>query len=165
MFDPEIRTAAEAALAACRARGWTLATAESCTGGLIAGALTAISGSSDVVSGGFVTYANAAKRDLLGVSEALLATHGAVSEPVAKAMAEGARARTRAQIAVAATGIAGPSGGTASKPVGTVHVGLAVAGRDTAHRHLVLVGDRDAVRRQTVLAALNMIREAAQAER
>jgi nicotinamide-nucleotide amidase len=102
------------------ARGWRVTTAESCTGGLVAGAITAIAGSSDWFDRGFVTYSNAAKRELLGVPEAVLAAHGAVSEPCAVAMAEGALVRSGAMLAVAVTGIAGPSGGSEEKPVGTV---------------------------------------------
>ncbi len=114
-------------LTRARARGLRLATAESCTGGMVAAALTDLPGSSEMFSGGFVTYSNALKRDLLNVDEALIATHGAVSEPVAQAMAEGARAGTGADIAVAITGIAGP-GGSEYKPEGRVCFGLASAG-------------------------------------
>ncbi len=114
-------------LARARVRGLRLATAESCTGGMVAAALTDLPGSSDVFSGGFVTYSNALKRDLLNVDEALIAAHGAVSEPVAQAMAEGARTGTGADIAVAITGIAGP-GGSEYKPEGRVCFGLASAG-------------------------------------
>lgn len=121
---------AAALLAAARAAGATIATAESCTGGLVAAALTEVPGSSDVVMGGVVSYSNAAKTDLLGVDPALIAAHGAVSEPVAQAMAEGARARLKATLAVAVTGIAGP-GGSAAKPEGRVCFGLAQAGRPT----------------------------------
>lgn len=157
MCDAEVRSRAETVLAVFRARGWRLATAESCTGGLIAAALTAIAGSSDVVERGFVVYANQAKIDLLGVSAALLKAEGAVSEAVARSMAEGALARAPVQATVAATGIAGPGGGTSGKPVGRVHVAVAVLGHPTRHRQLSLSGDRDAVRRQTVLVALDML--------
>jgi nicotinamide-nucleotide amidase len=112
---------ASAVLAACRAKGLLVATAESCTGGLVAGALTAIPGSSDVVDRGFVTYSNEAKAQMLGVPPALIERDGAVSESVAIAMAEGAVRHSRAHLAVAITGIAGPGGGTATKPVGLVH--------------------------------------------
>ncbi len=108
MFSPELLAQAEAVLSACRQRGWMLATAESCTGGLVAGLLTEIAGSSDVVERGLVTYSNAAKHSLLGVPEVLLAQYGAVSEPVARAMAEGALARAPVALTVAITGIAGP---------------------------------------------------------
>jgi nicotinamide-nucleotide amidase len=124
---------ATALLQACRARGWMVATAESCTGGLLAALLTEIPGSSDVVERGFVTYSNEAKSEMLGVSPAVIAGHGAVSEPVARAMAEGALTHSRAQVAVSITGIAGPGGGSAAKPVGLVHFGLAVRGRPTQH--------------------------------
>ena len=113
MFPPDFLAAAEAVLGACRARGWQVTTAESCTGGLIAGLLTAIGGSSDVVDGGAVTYSNAAKTRMLGVPAALIAAHGAVSEEVARAMAEGARRTAGVDLAVAVTGVAGPGGGTA----------------------------------------------------
>ncbi|GAB4174081.1 MAG: CinA family protein [Thalassobaculales bacterium] len=148
---------------ACRARGLMLATAESCTGGLIAGALTAIAGSSDVVDRGFVTYSNAAKTDMLGVPPRLIAEHGAVSEAVARAMAEGALARSAADIAVAVTGVAGPGGGSAAKPVGLVHLALARRGAPTRAEHHIFPGDRAAVRQATVERALAMIGEAAAA--
>ena len=134
MISAALLDEAAALLAACRARGWMLATAESCTGGLIAAALTAIAGSSDVVDRGFVTYSNEAKMELLGVPGPLIAAHGAVSEPVARAMAEGALARSRATITIAVTGVAGPGGGTVAKPVGLVWFGLAAAWCGGAHR-------------------------------
>src|ERR1700712_590106 len=115
MIDDALLTEAEALLAACRAGGVRLATAESCTGGLIAATLTAIAGSSDVVDRGFVTYSNEAKTDLVGVPAPLITAHGAVSEPVAAAMAEGALARSRATYTISVTGIAGPGGGSADK--------------------------------------------------
>jgi nicotinamide-nucleotide amidase len=157
MLPDAILHDAESLLAACRARGIMLATAESCTGGLIAAALTAIAGSSDVVDRGFVTYSNEAKQQMLGVSPALLESHGAVSEPVARAMAEGALARSRAAIAVAVTGVAGPGGGSAEKPVGLVWFGLAHTGRPTQAERLVLPGDRTAIRAATVAHAFKMI--------
>jgi nicotinamide-nucleotide amidase len=119
---------AAALVAAYAARGPKLATAESCTGGLVAGLLTAIPGSSAVVERGFVTYSNEAKTEAIGVPAALIAAHGAVSEPVARAMAEGALVHSRADVAVAITGIAGPGGGSAAKPVGLVWFGLAIKG-------------------------------------
>lgn len=150
-------TAAVLALGdALRARGWRLATAESCTGGAIAAACTTVAGSSDWFECGFVTYGNAAKTGLLGVPEALIAAHGAVSEPVARAMAEGALARAPVQLAVSVTGIAGPGGAVPGKPVGTVWLAVAGAGDTTALR-LQLDGDRDAVRAQTVAAALQQL--------
>ncbi len=131
-FDALVKEA-EALLAACRARGVTLATAESCTGGLIAAILTEVAGSSDVFERGFVTYSNAAKSEALGVPSALIETHGAVSAEVARAMAEGALKNSRADIAVAVTGVAGPGGGTPEKPVGLVHFGAARRGGKTLH--------------------------------
>jgi nicotinamide-nucleotide amidase len=160
MIDDALLAEAEALLAACRARGWVLATAESCTGGLIAGALTAIAGSSDVVDRGFVTYSNAAKTEMLGVPAELIDRVGAVSEPVARHMAEGALARSRAHAAVAVTGIAGPGGGSAGKPVGLVWFGLALRGGATRGASHVFPGDRAAVRRATVAEAFAMIRAA-----
>src|SRR5271163_4785032 len=115
LLAPALLDEAAALLEACRARRVLLATAESCTGGLIAAALTAIPGSSDVVERGFVTYSNAAKTELVGVPAALIVEHGAISEPVARAMAEGAIAHSRADVAVSVTGLAGPGGGTATK--------------------------------------------------
>ena len=130
-----------------------MATAESCTGGLIAGACTEVSGSSDWFERGFVTYSNAAKTELLGVPAELIGQHGAVSEPVARAMAAGALAHSPAQLAVAVTGVAGPTGGSADKPVGTVWFGWATpAGTVTEHQRFD--GDRAAVRAATVRHAL-----------
>jgi nicotinamide-nucleotide amidase len=136
-----------------KARGQMMATAESCTGGLIAGACTDISGSSDWFERGFVTYSNAAKTELLGVPAALIEAHGAVSEPVARAMAAGAVAHAHAHWSVAVTGVAGPTGGSPEKPVGTVWFGWATPdGVFTEHRHFD--GDRATVRRATVAHAL-----------
>ena len=156
-----LRARAEALLAAARARGAMIATAESCTGGLIAGLLTEIAGSSDVVDRGFVTYSNAAKTEMIGVPADLIAAHGAVSEPVARAMAEGALARSRAALAVAVTGVAGPGGGTAEKPVGLVHFALARRDGPTLHRERRF-GDigRDGVRAATIAEALSLLEEA-----
>ena len=136
-----------------RAKGWMMATAESCTGGLIAGACTDLAGSSDWFERGFVSYSNAAKTELLGVDAALIAQHGAVSEPVARAMAQGAVAHAHAQVAVAVTGVAGPGGGSVDKPVGLVWFGWAVPGgvHTEAQR---FDGDRAAVRAATVHHAL-----------
>jgi nicotinamide-nucleotide amidase len=147
-------------------RGWMIATAESCTGGLVAGVLTEIPGSSAVVERGFVTYSNEAKTELLGVPKDLIAAHGAVSEPVARAMAEGALARSRAQVAVAITGVAGPGGGTAAKPVGLVHFGLASRGEPPRHRER-RYGDlgRAAVRLSAAQEALDLLEEALRAGR
>lgn len=149
---------AAALLAACRAARVRLATAESCTGGMIAAALTDIAGSSDVVERGFVVYSNEAKQEMLGVPHATITLHGAVSEAVACAMAEGALANSRADIAVAVTGIAGPGGATPTKPVGLVHLACARRTRPTLHRRVVFAGDRGAVRMQTVDAAFALIR-------
>jgi len=144
-------------LAACRRAKMKIATAESCTGGLVAAALTEIPGSSDVVERGFVTYSNEAKQELLAVSPGLILAFGAVSEPVARAMAEGALQRSHAQMAVSITGVAGPGGGTLEKPVGLVHFGLARTGRATKTSHRIFGGDRAAVRRQAVEFALTML--------
>lgn len=161
MIDPATLADAEAVLALCRAAGLRVATAESCTGGLIAATLTAIAGSSDVVERGFVTYSNEAKSALVGVPEALIASHGAVSEPVARAMAEGALDRSLAEIAVAVTGVAGPGGGSAEKPVGLVWFACAREGRKTVTASHVFPGDRTEVRRATVARALELVRTAA----
>lgn len=144
----------------CRDRGWMIVTAESCTGGLIAAALTAVPGSSDVVDRGFVTYSNAAKIAMLGVPAALIEAHGAVSAAVAAAMAEGALARSDAHVAVSVTGVAGPGGGTAEKPVGTVWFGLAVRGGAVTTLHRLLPGDRDSVRGASVDQALRLLAQA-----
>jgi nicotinamide-nucleotide amidase len=130
---PDLKNRADALLKAYEREGLKIATAESCTGGLVAALLTEISGSSAVVERGFVTYSNEAKTELIGVPSDLIATHGAVSEPVARAMAEGALANSHADVAVGITGIAGPGGGSAAKPVGLVHFGLARKGRPTLH--------------------------------
>lgn len=137
-----------------RARGWCVSMAESCTGGLIAASCTSLSGSSDWFDRGFVTYSNAAKVQQLGVPAALIARHGAVSEPVARSMAQGALAHSGAQCSLAVTGVAGPTGGTPDKPVGTVWLAWASAGRVWAEcRHFE--GDRAAVRAATVQHALS----------
>ncbi|MEM6492392.1 MAG: CinA family protein [Pseudomonadota bacterium] len=154
--DPEIAAAAHKALETLRARAWTVATAESCTGGMIAAALTDIAGSSDVVLGGWVTYSNAMKARQLGVEAATLAAHGAVSEPVATAMAVGARDRADAEVAVSVTGVAGPGGGSAEKPVGLVWFGYADEMNVRAHR-MRFDGDRAAVRRAATLFALTLL--------
>ncbi|MBT2336490.1 CinA family protein [Variovorax paradoxus] len=137
-------------------KGWMLATAESCTGGLIAGACTELAGSSAWFERGFVTYSNAAKTELLGVDAALIDAHGAVSEPVARAMAEGAIARSAARAAVAVTGVAGPTGGSPEKPVGTVWFGWSVDGQVRTERRR-FDGDRAAVRAATVHYALQTL--------
>jgi nicotinamide-nucleotide amidase len=157
----EIAVLAEEVFAKLKAKGLTVATAESCTGGLIAGALTSISGSSDVVYGGFVTYANEAKIVMIGVPFALLKEFGAVSKEVAIAMAEGALATAGTHIAVAVTGIAGPMGGSKDKPVGLVHFACAtVEGTRHLRKHFKEM-DRDGVREATVVEALKMVLRAA----
>lgn len=159
----DIATLAAETIQALTAKGLTVATAESCTGGLIAGALTAIPGSSTVVYGGFITYANEAKISQIGVPYALLKQHGAVSEQVAIAMAEGALGTAGTHIAIAVTGVAGPDGGTADRPVGLVHFALA-SDEETKHvRKLFPKLDRDGVRHATVVQALKMLRDAAKA--
>ena len=161
MPDLEIRSLAAELLNISRERGVTVATVESCTGGLVCGALTAISGSSSMVMGGLVTYSNEAKVALAGVPAELIEQHGAVSEPVARAMAEGGRNRVGARLAVSVTGIAGPDGGSEAKPVGLVH--FACAGPDgTLHREKRFGAQgRDEIRRLSVLEALDLLREAA----
>jgi nicotinamide-nucleotide amidase len=144
-------------LDAARGMGLMIATAESCTGGMIASALTAIAGSSDVVERGFVTYTNEAKSEMLGVPAPLIEAHGAVSEPVARAMAEGAVAQSRADLAVSVTGIAGPGGATPTKPVGLVHLAVARKGHATHHTQEVFEGDRAAVREAATVCALDML--------
>jgi nicotinamide-nucleotide amidase len=150
-------TVDELVAAALSDRGWTVATAESCTGGLLAGRLTARPGSSRWVLGGVTAYADAAKQELLGVPAALLARHGAVSPEVAAAMAEGACARFGADVGVGVTGIAGPNGGSDAKPVGTVHL-CAVGPEGRRDRSIVLPGSRSAVRERTVTVALQLLR-------
>ena len=149
---------ARAVLDACRERGLMLVSAESCTGGLVAAALTEIAGSSDVVERGFVTYSNGAKEELLGVPHTLLETHGAVSEQVARAMAEGALGSVRmADLSVAVTGIAGPGGGSTGKPVGLVFIAAARRGGQTVCERHVFTGDRHAVRVASVERALALL--------
>ena len=157
-FEPLVLQLADA----LRRRGWQLAAAESCTGGLIAGACTALAGSSDWFERGFVTYSNEAKTQMLGVDAALIATDGAVSEAVARAMVRGALQRSRATLAVAVTGIAGPGGAVPGKPVGTVWLAWGTATQVNAEL-LQLGGDRDAVRGATVAAALQRLLQEATA--
>jgi nicotinamide-nucleotide amidase len=142
---------------ALRARGWHLATAESCTGGLIAAACTSVAGSSDWFERGFVTYSDGAKIDLLGVHAALIEEHGAVSAEVACAMAAGALAHSPADVAVAVTGIAGPGGAVRGKPVGTVWLALMLRNGAARAERLQLAGDRASVRDQTVVIALRRL--------
>ena len=158
MFDPALFARAEQLLADARTKGLKIVTAESCTGGLIAGLLTEIAGASDVFERGFVTYSNTAKEQMLGVPASLIRQHGAVSEVVVRAMAEGAIRNSPAQMAVAVTGIAGPGGGSDEKPVGLVHIAAALAGEATLHRECRF-GDigRTEVRLKTVEAALELL--------
>jgi nicotinamide-nucleotide amidase len=161
VFDSEILALANSVIDAYRARGWRLATAESVTGGLVAAALIAIVDSSDVVERGYVTYSNAAKIEMLGVPEPTILAHGAVSAEVAKAMAAGAARRAGVDIAVSVTGIAGPHGGTAEKPVGLVHIGIARRGQGGRSEHHIFPGDRTAIRRAALVRALEMLKEEA----
>lgn len=148
---------AKQVLDACQQRDFMLATAESCTGGMISAALTGIAGSSSVVERGFVTYTNEAKQQMLGVPADLFESVGAVSEDVARAMSEGAIAHSRAHVSVSVTGIAGPGGGTDDKPVGLVHMAVAVKDGKTLHERHVFKGDRGEVRNQAVEAAFNLV--------
>jgi nicotinamide-nucleotide amidase len=159
MFSTDLLARAEKLLADARAKSLKIVTAESCTGGLIAGLLTEIPGSSDVVERGFVTYSNDAKGELLGVPRAILQAHGAVSAEAARAMAQGALKHSHADMAIAVTGIAGPGGGSADKPVGLVHIAAARA--DTVTHRECRFGDigRTEVRLKTVAAALEMLGE------
>ncbi|MFG1411288.1 CinA family protein [Xanthobacter sp. VTT E-85241] len=158
MSDLETQDRARRVLEACRAAGLTLATAESCTGGLVIGALTDIAGSSDVVDRGFVTYSNAAKMAMLGVPEAILAAHGAVSEETARAMARGALAAAGTGLAVSITGVAGPGGGSDEKPVGLVHFAAAKRGGLLVHREERFGPlERADIRARSVLVALEML--------
>jgi nicotinamide-nucleotide amidase len=158
MIRHDLARAATRVLDLCRARGLTVATAESCTGGLVAAALTEIAGSSDVVDRGFVTYSNAAKQDMLGVPAGILDRHGAVSRETAEAMAKGALAQAPADLTVAVTGIAGPGGGSAEKPVGLVHFAAAARDGRLIHRERRF-GDvgRTEVRLRAVAEALAML--------
>jgi nicotinamide-nucleotide amidase len=158
MFPPPLLSLAQVVLAEAREKRLRIATAESCTGGLIAGVLTEIPGSSDVLDRGFVVYSNRAKSDLLGVPGDLIADQGAVSEAVARAMAEGAVQNSNAHVAVAVTGIAGPGGGTKLKPVGLVHIAAAREGRSILHEaHRFGEIGRTDIRLQSVEAALRLL--------
>jgi nicotinamide-nucleotide amidase len=160
MFSPAQKKLAETILAKARAANLRLVTAESCTGGLIAACLTEISGSSDVLERGFVTYSNRAKTEMLGVPAALIEQKGAVSEEVARAMAAGALFHSTAQLAIAVTGIAGPGGGTTEKPVGLVHIAAARADNKLLHEahHFGDIG-RDKIRLKSVEAALKLLQK------
>ncbi len=159
LFDRETILAVKDVLDLAREAGLKIATAESCTGGLIIAALTSVAGSSAVVERGFVTYSNEAKIELLGVGEDQIREHGAVSEVVARAMAEGAMAHAPADIAVSVTGIAGPGGGSSEKPVGLVHLACARKDNPTVHE-MLRAGDigRDGIRHAALLAGLHLIR-------
>lgn len=162
LFAPDVTALAARLLESYRARGWTLAAAESCTGGLLLGCLTEIPGSSDVVLGGFVTYANQQKQ-ALGVPADVLAAHGAVSAPVAEALARATQTTTGAAVALSITGIAGPGGGSATRPVGTVWFGLATAaGVRTERQHFD--GDRAAVRLAAVAHGLRLLQSVVEGE-
>lgn len=160
MSGDDVPARAQALSERLHARHLTLVTAESCTGGLIAAAMTEIPASSGIFERGFVTYSNIAKESDLGVSKDLLERHGAVSEPVARTMAEGALARSQADLAVSVTGIAGPGGGTAEKPVGLVYFAASRRGGETLHREMRF-GDlgRNEVRRRSVLTAFELLNE------
>ena len=151
---------AEDLIRALRTKGWTMATAESCTGGMVAAAVTDVAGSSDVFDRGFVTYSNAAKSDMLGVPAEMIVQHGAVSEAVARAMAEGALLHSAADVAVAITGVAGPGGGSVEKPVGLVH--FACATRTATHHIEMRFGDlgRRAVRESALRQSLQLVFDA-----
>lgn len=159
MFPDRIRNLALLVSDEAAERRVKIVTAESCTGGLLAGLLTEFAGSSKILDRGFVTYSNSAKAEMLNVAGDVLADYGAVSEPVARLMAEGALEASRANLSIAVTGIAGPGGGTPMKPVGTVHIACARENRAMIHEMLVL-GDigRSEIRMMTIEAALNMIR-------
>ena len=161
MFPDDIQAAAEAVILTAIKAGVMIATAESCTGGLVSGALTAVAGSSAVLDRGFVTYSNEAKAELLGVSEGLLTQFGAVSEPVARAMTLGAVDRSRASAAVSITGIAGPGGGSEAKPVGLVHFAAVGPQGGVVHveRRFGEIG-REAVRLESVRVALALLLDA-----
>jgi nicotinamide-nucleotide amidase len=157
LYSSDGRTVEELVLDRCRERGWALATAESCTGGLVAAGLTAIPGSTDVVVGGVVAYANEVKIRELGVPAALIEEHGAVSAEVAEAMAKGARERLGVEVSVSVTGIAGPGGGSEEKPVGLVYV-HAETPEGSRGSHFSFPGDRDSIRRRSVVASLHLVR-------
>ncbi|HEY7900699.1 MAG TPA: CinA family protein [Caulobacteraceae bacterium] len=160
MFSLEIETLARLVIDDARGRSLRLVTAESCTGGLLAAALCAIPGASDVFERGFVAYTNRAKQELLGVSGDLIADLGAVSEPVARMMAEGALEHSHAHVAVAITGVAGPDGGTPLKPVGTVHFATSRANQSVMHRLEVFDDNgRGAIQMAAVEAGLEMLRD------
>jgi nicotinamide-nucleotide amidase len=160
MFSLEIVTLARLLIDEARERSLRIVTAESCTGGLVAGAICSIAGASDVFERGFVTYSNRAKQELLGVPGDLIADMGAVSEPVARMMAEGALEASNAHLAVAITGVAGPGGGTPMKPVGTVHIATARSNERIMHRHELFEEEtREGIQLAAVQAALQALRD------
>lgn len=164
LFPLDLTAVATELIDLCRTRGLRLATAESCTGGLASGLITSIAGASDVFEAGFVTYSNAAKTAMLGVPPEVIAHRGAVSEETARAMAEGCLAHSDADIGISVTGVAGPGGGTAAKPVGLVHIAVARRGRPTLHLRQAF-GDigREDIRLQSVAAMLRLARDQAAA--
>jgi nicotinamide-nucleotide amidase len=164
-MDPQINRAVRELSDLCRARKLTIVTAESCTGGLVAGAITELGGSSDVFDRGFITYSNAAKQRMLGVSEEILSVHGAVSRNAAEAMARGALTYAPASLAIAVTGIAGPGGGSELKPVGLVHFAAAARDGRLMHREK-RYGElaRDEIRQRSVLDALELLTELAKTD-
>ncbi len=155
-MEHQLITAADAVLIACRKRRWMVATAESCTGGMVAAALTEIAGSSDVVNRGYVTYTNEAKHEMIGVPMPLFEAVGAVSEDVARAMAQGARKTAGVDVACGITGVAGPGGGSPKKPVGLVHIAAASADQ-TIHEKCLFDGDRHAIRLAAAIKAMEMM--------
>jgi len=161
VFDLETLAIAEEVLARCRARNWHVATAESCTGGLVAAALTAIAGSSDVVERSFVAYSNEAKMELLGVTADTIAAHGAVSAQTAAAMARGAVAHAPVDLAVSITGITGPGGGTPQKPVGLVYLGVAREDGAARVERRIFPGGRTEIRNAALLLALELLQDEA----
>ncbi|WP_366656307.1 nicotinamide-nucleotide amidohydrolase family protein [Fodinicurvata sp. EGI_FJ10296] len=160
-IDDEALTAAARVLEICRRAGTMVATAESCTGGLVAASLTSVAGSSSVVDRGFVTYSNDAKTEMLGVDRTLIASHGAVSQEVAAAMAEGALDRSRAGLTISITGVAGPGGGTTEKPVGLVWFGAGRSGFPVTTERFVFSGDRSDIRSAATLYALQLLERTA----
>lgn len=163
MFSPSLLQKTETLLQTCREKKLRIVTAESCTGGLIGGCLTSIAGSSDVIERGFITYDNQSKVEILGVPQDIVDKYGAVCEPVARKMAEGALAKSSSDLVVSVTGIAGPGGGSPKKPVGLVHFGCIRKGSATVHESEIFKGDRQEVRMQTVEKAIDLLTKAAQA--
>lgn len=157
MFSDALMAQAESLIRGCQDVKVRLSIAESCTGGLITGLLTAVSGASEVLERGFVTYSNEAKTDMLGVPEATLAQHGAVSEATARAMAAGALSASNATLSASVTGIAGPGGGSTEKPVGLVHIATAHANGTVRHERHLFDGDRHSVREQSIAAVLALL--------